>query len=127
VVAKSKAAATKRSSAAQKLTLQPSSSARLLRTRAQASHVVPDVPHVPFEDNVYSYADKYTLKPTYHDTASELVRADKEGVMRAGGYRVEEAWERAIRTAVAGLEIAPLVGASNTSLSLGSSPAATSA
>ena len=28
--------------------------------------------------------------------------------MRAGGYMVEEAWERALRSAVAGLAILPL-------------------
>lgn len=30
--------------------------------------------------------------------------------MRAGGYRVEEAWERALRYAVAGLDLVPLQG-----------------
>lgn len=30
--------------------------------------------------------------------------------MRAGGYMVEEAWERALRSAVAGLDLAPLQG-----------------
>jgi CDK-activating kinase assembly factor MAT1 len=30
--------------------------------------------------------------------------------MKAGGYRVEEAWERAIRYAVAGLDLLPLQG-----------------
>jgi CDK-activating kinase assembly factor MAT1 len=30
--------------------------------------------------------------------------------MRAGGYRVEEAWERALRSAVAGLDVMPLSG-----------------
>ena len=41
---------------------------------------------------------------------SEPVRKDKEGIMRAGGYRIEEAWERAVRSAVAGLDLRPLVG-----------------
>jgi len=36
------------------------------------------------------------------------VRKDREGIMRAGGYRVEEAWERAVRSAVAGLDLWPL-------------------
>ena len=30
--------------------------------------------------------------------------------MRAGGYIIEEAWERALRSAVAGLDLQPLVG-----------------
>ena len=30
--------------------------------------------------------------------------------MRAGGYRIEEAWERALRSAVAGLDLQPLIG-----------------
>jgi len=34
--------------------------------------------------------------------------------MRAGGYMVEEAWERALRCAVAALELQPLVGLSST-------------
>lgn len=42
------------------------------------------------------------------DPASELVRRDSEGIMRAGGYLVEEAWGRALRATVAGLDILPL-------------------
>lgn len=30
--------------------------------------------------------------------------------MRAGGYIIEEAWERALRCAVAGLDLEPLKG-----------------
>lgn len=39
---------------------------------------------------------------------SDVIRSDADGRVRAGGYRVEEAWERALRCAVMGLEIAPL-------------------
>lgn len=46
----------------------------------------------------------------YEDKASEAVRKDREGIMRGGGYRVEEAWERALRFAVAGLDVPPLTG-----------------
>jgi len=108
VVAKSRAEARKRV-ASQRPLQHTTSSASLLRTRAQASIAVPDVPHVPFIDNAYSYDDKITLaNGLYVDPASELVRKDPEGIMRAGGYRVEEAWGRALRTAIAGLEILPL-------------------
>ena len=57
------------------------------------------------------YDDKFAMRPEgYMDPMSEAVRRDREGIMRAGGYVVEEAWERAIRCAVAGLDLAPLVG-----------------
>jgi len=46
----------------------------------------------------------------YDDIFSEAVRKDREGVMRGGGYVVEEAWERALRCAVAALDLPPLVG-----------------
>jgi len=70
---------------------------------------VPDQPHVPLLDAYYAYEDLYGLRSAYFDPASDAVRRDKEGIMRAGGYRVEEAWERALRYAVAGLDItAPL-------------------
>jgi CDK-activating kinase assembly factor MAT1 len=39
---------------------------------------------------------------------SEAVRKDREGIMRGGGYKVEEAWERALRSAVAALDLPPL-------------------
>lgn len=107
VVAKSRAEAHKRMSNTRPLT-HTTSSASLLRTRAQASKAVPDVPHVPFTDDVYSYDDKITLRNNYMDPASELVRRDSEGIMRAGGYLVEEAWGRALRATVAGLDILPL-------------------
>ena len=88
--------------------LKQQSSAMLLRTRAAQGAAIPDVPHVPLRDDWDSYESLYTLRDHYHDPVSEAVRRDREGIMRAGGYRVEEAWERAIRTAVAGLEITPL-------------------
>lgn len=84
------------------------SAAMLLRSRAAQSATVPDVPHVPLQDDWDAYEDKYTLMSTYYDPVSELVRKDREGIMRAGGYRVEQAWERALRSAVAGLDVPPL-------------------
>ena len=77
---------------------------------AQSAVVVPDQPHVPLLDDYYAYEDLYGLRSSYFDPASDAVRRDREGVMRAGGYRVEEAWERALRYAVAGLDIGPPLG-----------------
>ncbi|KAF7295301.1 CDK-activating kinase assembly factor [Mycena indigotica] len=82
----------------------------LMRARVAATATVAakDVPHVPFQDDYYAYQDRYLLQPVYVDPVSEAVRQDREGIMRAGGYKVEEAWERALRFAVAGLDLAPL-------------------
>jgi CDK-activating kinase assembly factor MAT1 len=81
----------------------------LLRARmAAAAATAKDTPHIPFQDDYYAYDDMFTLLPVYVDPASEAVRKDREGIMRAGGYRVEEAWERAVRSAVAGLDLWPL-------------------
>lgn len=65
---------------------------------------------MPLQDEWYAYDDMFVLKGTYDDKASEAVRKDREGIMRAGGYCVEDAWERALRLAVAGLDVPPLVG-----------------
>ncbi|KAI9452320.1 CDK-activating kinase assembly factor MAT1-domain-containing protein, partial [Russula earlei] len=91
--------------------LEKGSAARLLRSRAAQGAVVPDQPHVPLLDAYYAYEDLYGLRVSYFDPASDAVRRDKEGIMRAGGYRIEEAWERALRCALAGLDIAPPGGA----------------
>ncbi|CAA7267937.1 unnamed protein product [Cyclocybe aegerita] len=109
LIAKSRANAAKRSSARAASANVIQSNAKLLRTRAAVD--VPDVPHVPFQDNWYSYDDKYQLNPRgYNDFFSEAVRKDREGIMRGGGYMVEEAWDRALRCAVAALDLQPLVG-----------------
>ncbi|KAI9446653.1 CDK-activating kinase assembly factor MAT1-domain-containing protein [Lactarius indigo] len=92
-----------RTAAAQQAVQQ--SSANLLRSRAAQSAVVPDQPHVPLQDTYDAYEDLYSLRSSYFDPASDAVRRDKEGIMRAGGYRLEEAWARAIRSAVAGLDL----------------------
>ena len=108
LVAKSRAEAQKRTAARTATTFQSTSS--LLRSRAAQSTVKPDLPHIPLEDNWDDYTDKYEVQTNYYDPMSEPVRKDKEGIMRAGGYRIEEAWERALRSAVAGLDLLPLVG-----------------
>lgn len=110
VVAKSRANALKRSTA--KTTTAGGAMAdyaRLLKTRT-TKVTVPDEPHVPLQDDWYAYEDMYVLKPEYDDIFSEAVRKDREGIMRAGGYKLEESWERALRCAVAGLDLLPLSG-----------------
>ncbi|KAF5387066.1 hypothetical protein D9615_001678 [Tricholomella constricta] len=111
VVAKSRANALKRSSARSASTTVLQSNAKLLRSRAAQSTAIPDAPHVPLQDDWYAYEDKYDMRTGgYHDFMSEAVRKDREGIMRGGGYRVEEAWERALRSAVAALDLPPLSG-----------------
>ncbi|TEB36030.1 CDK-activating kinase assembly factor [Coprinellus micaceus] len=110
VIAKAKAQALKRSTARNASNSTAQSSALLLRSRAAQSNIVPDVPHAPFNDEYHAYESMFSLKSTYNDFMSDAVRKDREGIMRAGGYMVEEAWERAIRCAVAGLDLSPLVG-----------------
>lgn len=83
----------------------------LLRARLAAgagTTAVKDTPHIPFQDEYYAYDDLFVLQSVYVDRTSEAVRKDREGIMRAGGYQVEEAWERAVRSAVAGLDLMPL-------------------
>ncbi|KAF8522109.1 CDK-activating kinase assembly factor [Hysterangium stoloniferum] len=106
IIAKTRAEAHKRSAARAALSSAPSH--RHTRSRPVPVSAVPDVPHVPLTDDWYTYDDKFTLRTDYNDPPSVAVRADHEGLMRAGGYRVEEAWERAIRMSIAGLEITPL-------------------
>ncbi|GLB35136.1 putative transcription repair factor TFIIH subunit Tfb3 [Lyophyllum shimeji] len=110
VIAKSRANALKRSSARAASTTV--SHSNLLKSRAAQSTAIPDVPHVPLQDDWYAYEDLYGLRSGgYNDFMSEAVRKDREGIMRAGGFRVEEAWERALRSAVAALDLLPLSGA----------------
>lgn len=119
LVAQARAEALKRAAArtaaAQQAVFAQQQEAMRLRA-AQNAAVVPDQPHVPLSDTYYAYEDMYALRSSYFDPASDAVRRDKEGIMRAGGYRVEEAWERALRYAVAGLDISPPLG--DVSLSL---------
>lgn len=109
LVAKTRANALKRSQARSTSTSNLTSSSTLLRSRAAQSTNVPDVPHVPLQDNYYAYEDKFVVRlDGYNDFLSEAVRKDREGIMRGGGYKVEEAWERALRCAVAALDLPPL-------------------
>lgn len=108
LIARSRAEAAKRAAARSSTSQRNASS--FLRSRAVRSTAIPDVPHVPIQDDWYAYEDKFTLRNNYDDPISEAVRRDREGIMRAGGYAIEEAWERAIRFAVAGLDLQPLQG-----------------
>ncbi|KAK2467060.1 hypothetical protein APHAL10511_001318 [Amanita phalloides] len=111
LVAKTRANALKRSAVRSASTSHQQSSAKLLRSRAAQSTVIPDVPHIPFQDNYDAYDDKYQLKDTgYEDVFSDAVRKDREGIMRGGGYMIEEAWGRALTCAVAALDVPPLIG-----------------
>lgn len=114
LVARQKREAAKRQSARtasnNTITMQ-SINARLLRNRAAQHTTVKEMKHVPLLDDWYGYEDMFALKKgDYDDIVSEAVRRDREGIMRGGGYRIEEAWERAIRTAVASLDLPPLSG-----------------
>ncbi|TFK54818.1 CDK-activating kinase assembly factor [Heliocybe sulcata] len=83
--------------------------AKNLRERAaKQSLMVADPPHVAIQDDYYAWEDMYTMMDTYRDPAHEAVMMDREGIMRAGGYVIEQAWERAVRSAVAGLDIMPM-------------------
>lgn len=109
IVALSRQAAAKRAEA-RLAALNAASMATMSSKRRGDEAVIPDPPHKPMADNWYAYEDRYVLRREYEDSVSELVRGDLERLMRAGGYRVEDAWDRAIRFAVAGLEERPLVG-----------------
>ncbi|KIY65207.1 CDK-activating kinase assembly factor [Cylindrobasidium torrendii FP15055 ss-10] len=83
---------------------------RLLAHRNRGK-VVQDLPHVPLQDNIDCYETKVHVRMDgYDDFFSEAVRKDREGIMRGGGYRVEEAWGRALRCAMAGLDVMPQSG-----------------
>ncbi|KAG9102679.1 TFIIH/NER complex subunit [Ceratobasidium sp. 370] len=91
-------------------------SSALLRAKAAArAEAAVDVPHVPITDTWSAETQRFTLKDSYDDALSAGVRADPKGVMRAGGYIIEQAWSRALSCAVMGLDIPPLRGESSTS------------
>ncbi|KAG6874303.1 hypothetical protein C0995_001528 [Termitomyces sp. Mi166 len=117
IISKSRANAAKKSSARSASASVLQSNAKLLRSRAAQSTVIPDAPHVALDDDWYVYEDMFEMKNGgYQDFLSEAVRKDREGIMRGGGYRIEEAWQRALRSAVAALDLPPLSGLPNTLL-----------
>lgn len=88
----------------------PSSSALLRAKAAARAEAAVDVPHVPITDHWSAETHRFTLKESYDDALSAAVRADPRGVMRAGGYIIEQAWGRALSCGVMGLDIPPLRG-----------------
>ncbi|CAE6478602.1 unnamed protein product [Rhizoctonia solani] len=86
-------------------------SSALLRAKAAArAEAAVDVPHIPITDHWSAETHRFTLKESYDDALSVGVRADPKGVMRAGGYIIEQAWSRALSCGVMGLDIPPLRG-----------------
>jgi CDK-activating kinase assembly factor MAT1 len=108
LVEESRAAAAKR--AAERAETQKAAFLWTMQSSKKTKETIPDPPHKPLADDWYAYEDKYVLRRDYDDAISEHVRGDMERLARAGGYNVEESWDRAIRYAVAGLETMPLVG-----------------
>ena len=62
-----------------------SSAAHLLRSCAAAVSrtVAPNVPYVPSQD-IYCAYDMFSMRETYHDPISNVVRRDREGIMGRG-------------------------------------------
>jgi CDK-activating kinase assembly factor MAT1 len=113
VVEKSRAAAKQRAEARAAARNAASMATMSGLKRRPGEPAIPDPPHKPLADDWYAYEDKYVLRRDYEDSVSEDIRTNLEHLMLAGGYRVEEAWDRAIRYAVAGLETTPLMGLSS--------------
>ncbi|KAH7107740.1 CDK-activating kinase assembly factor [Auriculariales sp. MPI-PUGE-AT-0066] len=78
----------------------------LLRSRIAST--IADPPYKPLADDWWDYSDLYTMQNDYDDPMSDAVRSDPNGVFRAGGYIVQEAWGRALSSAVAGLDMKPV-------------------
>ncbi|KAG8991415.1 TFIIH/NER complex subunit [Tulasnella sp. 427] len=115
LIAKTRAEAAKRSQARRRPDIS-----NLLSSSAPGSSygrtntvAAKDEPHQPFTDDWDDCHDKFKLRlpgdqSPYYDPMTVEVRKDAEGKYRAGGFMLEEVWERALRCAVMGLDIAPL-------------------
>ncbi|GAB1521657.1 TFIIH/NER complex subunit [Rhizoctonia solani] len=110
VLAKAKAQQRQRETMRNVGSAVPSSSALLRAKAAARAEAAVDVPHVPITDHWSAGTHRFTLKESYDDALSIGVRADPRGVMRAGGYMIEQAWSRALSCGVMGLDIPPLRG-----------------
>ncbi|KAB5594851.1 RNA polymerase II transcription factor B subunit 3 [Ceratobasidium theobromae] len=110
VLAKAKAQQRHREALRNPGSAMPSSSALLRAKAAARAEAAVDVPHVPITDHWSAETHRFTLKESYDDALSAAVRADPRGVMRAGGYIIEQAWGRALSCGVMGLDIPPLRG-----------------
>lgn len=80
------------------------------RLKKRTAPQAPAGPLPPYRDPYDSYESLFTLLPDYVDPATAGIREDAQGVFRAGGFRVSEVWERAVRGAVCGLGVAVLRG-----------------
>ncbi|KAG8892342.1 TFIIH/NER complex subunit [Tulasnella sp. 408] len=114
LIAKTRAEAAKRSQARRRPDisnlLSSSNTSSYTNTR---NTFAKDEPHQPFTDDWDDCHDKFNLRlpgdqSPYYDPMTIEVRKDAEGKYRAGGFMVEEVWERALRSAVMALDIAPL-------------------
>ncbi|CAE6432667.1 unnamed protein product [Rhizoctonia solani] len=115
VLAKAKAQQRQRETMRNLGSAVPSSSALLRAKAAARAEAAVDVPHVPITDHWSAETHRFTLKESYDDALSVGVRADPKGVMRAGGYIIEQAWSRALSCGVMGLDIPPLRGEASAS------------
>ena len=104
VIAKARADAAKRANLKKPLDI----SSAYRRSGTRTAITATDEPHIPLNDDWSLSDDKFILRKDYYDPVSEAVRGDPDGRVRAGGYKIEEAWMRALSCAVMGLEIAPL-------------------
>ena len=96
-------------------------------SRSDASTLHANEPFKPLDDNYYSHSDRFILSSSvpvpglglpangggssgYGDPGTDaLLRDTGADVLRAGGYRLSEAQERAIRTGIAGLSLSLVV------------------
>lgn len=108
LIAKSRKNAEKRhaqkaTTSATTLSLKEAAASRIRAPAVEAQ----DVPHVPLEDDWLTCSDKFTVRSSYVDPTSQFAVDDADGRMRAGGYMLGEIWERAIRSAIMGLDLPP--------------------
>lgn len=110
VIAKSRAAAQKRALRKAPTAAAQASTSAAANTAARMRSTVKDEPHVPFTDDWYTHQDKFVLRTQYGDPGTDALVRDLVGrdVLRAGGYDIREAWDRAIRTSVVGLAVQPI-------------------
>jgi CDK-activating kinase assembly factor MAT1 len=90
-------------------------------SKGDASSLHANEPFKALDDNYYSHSDRFILSSSvpvpglgpsaggsggYGDPGTDaLLRDTGADVLRAGGYRLSEAQERAIRTSIAGLSL----------------------
>ncbi|KAG8932169.1 TFIIH/NER complex subunit [Tulasnella sp. 418] len=108
LVAKARAEANKRAQTRKPKATSATNLHSRLSSASGLAILAKDEPHVPLSDDWYAYEDKFVVGSKYVDPASDYFMQDSDHRIRAGGYRIEEIWERALRCAVMGLEIRPM-------------------